>query len=71
MPNLLPNWIHKLRKVGIALPLLILCMPVFAHEGGGIVGGFKSGFMHPLLGPDHILAMVAVGIWGAFLGRPA
>ena len=71
MPNLLPNWLHKLRKVGIALPLLILCMPVFAHEGGGIVGGFKSGFMHPLLGPDHILAMVAVGIWGAFLGRPA
>jgi len=71
MPYLLPDLIQKIRKVGIALPLLILCMPTFAHEGGGIVGGFKSGFMHPLLGPDHILAMIAVGIWGAFLGRPA
>ena len=32
--------------------------------------GFQGGFMHPLSGPDHLLAMVAVGIWGAFLGRP-
>ena len=26
--------------------------------------------MHPMTGPDHLLAMVAVGLWGAFLGRP-
>lgn len=42
-----------------------------AHEGGGIAGGFASGFMHPILGPDHVVAMVAVGLWGAFLGSPA
>jgi urease accessory protein len=30
-----------------------------------------SGLHHPLSGPDHILAMVAVGLWGAQLGRPA
>lgn len=42
-----------------------------AHEGGGVVGGFSSGFMHPILGWDHVIAMVAVGLWGAFLGRPA
>ncbi len=71
MPFLSPLMIRQLRKVGFALPFLILCMPALAHEGAGIVGGFKSGFMHPLLGVDHILAMVAVGIWGAFLGRPA
>lgn len=35
-----------------------------------MAGGLVSGFTHPLLGPDHMLAMVAVGIWGAFLGRP-
>ena len=27
--------------------------------------------MHPLLGWDHVVAMVAVGLWGAFLGNPA
>ena len=42
-----------------------------AHEGAGIAGGFASGFMHPLLGWDHVVAMVAVGLWGAFLGNPA
>jgi urease accessory protein len=42
-----------------------------AHEGAGIAGGFASGFLHPLLGWDHVVAMVAVGLWGAFLGNPA
>ncbi len=42
-----------------------------AHTGGGLAGGFTSGFVHPLLGPDHVAAMVAVGLWGAFLGTPA
>jgi urease accessory protein len=36
-----------------------------------MAGGFLSGFLHPLLGPDHVAAMVAVGLWGAFLGAPA
>lgn len=42
-----------------------------AHEGGGITGGFVSGFTHPIFGWDHVIAMVAVGLWGAFLGMPA
>lgn len=42
-----------------------------AHEGEGIAGGFAAGFVHPLLGWDHVAAMVAVGLWGAFLGAPA
>ena len=29
-----------------------------------------SGFLHPFSGADHLLAMVSVGLWGAFLGRP-
>lgn len=41
-----------------------------AHDGGGLPGGFQSGFAHPLSGLDHLLAMVCVGLWGAFLGRP-
>ena len=41
-----------------------------AHTGS-VAGGFGGGFAHPLFGPDHIVAMVAVGLWGAFLGPPA
>jgi urease accessory protein len=34
-------------------------------------GGFVGGFAHPLFGPDHVVAMVAVGLWGVLLGAPA
>lgn len=37
----------------------------------GVASGFGAGFLHPLLGPDHLVAMVAVGLWGAQLGSPA
>jgi urease accessory protein len=47
-----------------------LAGPAFAHTGDGI-GGFASGFFHPVFGPDHVVAMVAVGLWGVFLGMPA
>jgi urease accessory protein len=58
-------------------PLLVLALTLLAplaaqaHSETGVIGGFVSGFLHPLTGPDHIAAMVAVGIWGAFLGAPA
>jgi urease accessory protein len=42
-----------------------------AHTGNAAVGGFATGFMHPILGWDHVAAMVAVGLWGALLGQPA
>lgn len=38
-----------------------------AHPGGG----FGAGFLHPIQGLDHGVAMVAVGLWGAVLGPPA
>jgi urease accessory protein len=44
--------------------------PAAAHMGTGLPGGFVSGFSHPFSGLDHLLAMVSVGLWGAFLGRP-
>jgi urease accessory protein len=46
-------------------------MPAYAHEQAGLIGGFTSGFLHPLTGLDHLVAMVAVGLWGAELGAPA
>lgn len=42
-----------------------------AHIVHGEAVGFASGFKHPISGLDHIIAMVAVGLWGAQLGRPA
>ena len=54
------------------LPLLIVLPSLaFAHTEEGVVGGFISGFLHPIYGPDHVVAMVAVGMWGAFLRNPA
>ena len=41
-----------------------------AHVGTGLPGGIAQGFAHPFGGLDHLLAMVSVGLWGAFLGRP-
>jgi urease accessory protein len=53
------------------LMLALLAMPAWAHEQAGQVAGFVTGLLHPLSGLDHVLAMVAVGLWGAQLGAPA
>jgi urease accessory protein len=42
-----------------------------AHVQADSAAGFLTGFLHPLSGADHVLAMVAVGLWGAQLGAPA
>jgi urease accessory protein len=42
-----------------------------AHTQIDAASGFRTGFMHPVTGLDHVLAMVAVGLWGAQLGPPA
>ncbi len=54
----------------IAAAFTLFSEIALAHQGGTI-GGFTSGFTHPMLGWDHVIAMVAVGLWGAFLGMPA
>jgi urease accessory protein len=59
------------RRWFLILFLLLFPLTVFAHQRGGEVIGFASGFLHPISGLDHILAMVAVGMWGAQLGAPA
>jgi urease accessory protein len=54
-----------------AVALLVLAGSSAAAHTGSMAGGFAGGFAHPLFGPDHVVAMVAVGLWGAFLGPPA
>jgi urease accessory protein len=59
-----------LRKI-VAAALALWCLtagPAFAHVGLGHVAGFAHGFAHPLVGLDHIIAMVAVGLYAANLG---
>lgn len=56
----------------LILPTLLgfAVVPALAHTGDE-AGGFVAGLAHPVLGPDHVVAMVAVGLWGVFLGQPA
>lgn len=57
-------------KVLSALAFFCLAASASAHTGDGAENGFLAGVLHPLTGFDHLLAMVAVGIWGATLGKP-
>ena len=51
---------------------LALTAPAFAHTGVGAHGhGFAAGFLHPLMGLDHLLAMLGAGVWAAQLGKRA
>jgi|SRR5215213_189666 len=62
----------KRAKFGINLFVaLSIATPAIAHTGGTITAGLWGGVTHPLFGLDHVLAMIAVGLWGAFLGPPA
>lgn len=61
----------QVKYLWIILLSLVAPETVLAHTGEGIADGLMSGFVHPLAGLDHVAAMVAVGILGAFLGRPA
>lgn len=57
----------------LALLVLTAVWPLIAwgHVESGQAGGFLSGLSHPVSGLDHVIAMVAVGLWGAQLGMPA
>jgi urease accessory protein len=50
--------------------MLFSASPALAHSETGLAGGFVAGLSHPLAGPDHMLAMISVGLWGHFLKRP-
>ena len=61
----------RARRSLVLLMLLVAAEPVLAHDRQGQALGFLTGFLHPLSGLDHVLAMIAVGLWGAQLGAPA
>lgn len=61
------------RWIPAAALLMLMPLTALAHVESGVIGdgGFVSGMLHPVTGVDHVVAMVAVGLWGAILGQPA
>ena len=55
----------------VALLAAVWTESALGHALQGEADGFLKGLLHPLFGADHVLAMVAVGLWGAQLGAPA
>ena len=62
-----------MRFLRTAPVLALLPLAASAHTGAdaGLHHGFLTGFLHPLTGPDHLAAMVAVGLWSALAARRA
>jgi urease accessory protein len=63
--------VRRTIAAGVAASVVAGAAPASAHGGGDVAQGFVGGFLHPLTGPDHVAAMVAVGLWGTVLGAPA
>ena len=63
------------RNIAGALAALMMALtsvtPALAHAGLEHATSFSPGFLHPLTGPDHVLAMVAVGLWAGVNGGRA
>lgn len=53
-----------LARIVLSVAALGIAMPVLAHPGHA----GTTGFMHPLSGLDHVLAMISVGLWAARSG---
>lgn len=62
---------NKPRSRSLGMALLLLPTIAFAHPGHPASGGLLTGIAHPLGGLDHLLAMLAVGIWAAQAGGRA
>jgi urease accessory protein len=66
---------REIMKVLPFVPVMALVLfwtsSACAHVESGQAAGFITGLKHPWSGLDHVLAMIAVGLWGAQLGNPA
>jgi urease accessory protein len=61
----------RLAALSIVAAVALWPAAAWAHTASGEAGGFLTGIRHPVSGLDHVLAMLAVGLWGAQLGVPA
>lgn len=60
-----------MKRIAAAAALSLGATPAFAHLNSDQHGSFAAGLSHPVFGLDHILAMIAVGLWAAGLGGRA
>jgi len=60
-----------IKRLAAIAALTLTATPAFAHTGAGAHASFFAGITHPLFGLDHVLAMVAVGLWAAQTGGKA
>ena len=61
-----------LKRTALTLSAMTIGVaPAYAHVDPAEHGSFAAGFSHPLFGTDHILAMVAVGLWASLLAAGA
>ncbi|MGA8051854.1 MAG: HupE/UreJ family protein [Burkholderiales bacterium] len=58
-------------RIAVALVLAVVSGAALAHPFHGAADGAAAGFAHPFTGFDHLLAMVAVGLWAVQLGGRA
>jgi urease accessory protein len=59
-----------IRKIAATVAVLgLTATPAFAHLDPAAHGSFAAGFTHPLFGADHVLAMIAVGLWAVLLAQ--
>jgi urease accessory protein len=61
----------RIRALQAFLMVAVAGWATSAHAHGGETGGFLTGLSHPVSGLDHIAAMIAVGLWGSQLRKPA
>lgn len=61
----------SLSRLLLALPLALAASPALAHPGHEGTASLLAGLEHPLLGWDHLLAMLAVGLWAGLAGGRA
>jgi urease accessory protein len=69
--NFLKRFIRCNSLVVLLATVVLWPVAAWAHVQSGEAGGFLSGMSHPVSGLDHVVAMIAVGLWGAQLGMPA
>ncbi|QRV23013.1 HupE/UreJ family protein [Marinomonas foliarum] len=63
---------RALKTKGLLVAASVLASgSVFAHPGHEQASSFMTGFAHPMGGLDHLLAMVAIGLWAASIGGRA
>jgi len=77
--NFQPHTVQKLllmRFHSVTLTLAAIAVPALAaahvgHQHGNVFSSFSEGFIHPITGIDHLLAIVAVGVWASHTGGNA